>query len=507
MNENKKKTLSLIESLAKFTAEDGKQWNEWEPSNPLFEKFYVLGPKSFNENDKDISILYEYPENCAAGLVIQDFLFIENPDIPHISFQEPLQKEGYVCSSNEIYDQAIFFKNVTGTPIYTYCVRFIASPLTRPSELINDNVFIELDQYRNSDTIPQAIFALCIESSHPFYKFYFMILERILKIEAKSRISAQNLFLEYYSSDNIQHEMLWPNSTYFVRESFLNQLLQSFLPCYNEELTIYSNGFPKFTFRMPSIDNAPFSIALWSYKPLLKWIKLEDFLHLISSLLLEKSIFVVGSNAEEIIKTTAFLPQLISPFLWVCPLISILPPNLEEILDAPMTIIIGILSRLKNRIPPDSYVIDLDEHKFIKPASMLKLPFHHELKIELRQNSYLFKGRKDSFSKKHALELLKILKQFISEKLADPVFKSILSNLTTDGSEGSMFISKIYCDFFKGKYENYESFIQSLIETTLFGAFKEQNCRNKTRLRSSQDFEIRSYNQWYKMFYPLDLPK
>ena len=89
---------------------------------------------------------------------------------------------------------------------------------------------------------------------------------------------------------------------------------------------------------MPSIDNAPFSIALWSYKPLLKWIKLEDFLHLISSLLLEKSIFVVGSNAEEIIKTTAFLPQLISPFLWVCPLISILPPNLEEILEFADTI-------------------------------------------------------------------------------------------------------------------------------------------------------------------------
>lgn len=504
MNEQKKKTLSLIESLAKFTPDDGRQWNEWEPSNPLFEKFYILGPKSFDKNDNEISILYEYPEKCAEGLVIQDFLFIENIEIPDISFKDSLHKESYVCTANNIYDKAIFFKNVTGTPVYTYCLKFVASPLTRPSELVNDNVFIELDKYRNSETIPQALFALCIESIHPFYKFYFMILERILQNEAKSRISAQNIYFKNYSCDNIQHTMLWPNSSYFIRESFLNQLLQSFLPCYNEKLTIYSNGFPDFTFQMPSIEDSSFSIALWSYKPLLRWMKIEDFLCLISSLLLEKTIFVVGSKAEEIIKTTAFLPQLISPFLWVCPLISILPPNLEDILDVPMSSIIGLLSRLKNRIPTESFIIDLDERKFIKPESILKLPFHNELKAELKQNSYIFKGRKDSLSKKSALELLKIIKKFIKEKLAEPVLKSIMTNLRTDGSEGSMFISKIYFDFFNDKYDKYQSFIQILLETTLFNAFKEQNCRNKTRLSSSQNFEIFSYNQWYLKFCPLD---
>lgn len=502
MNEQKKKTVSLIESLAQFTAEDGSQWSEWEPSNPLFEKFFILGPKSFDINDKAISVLYECPDKCAKDLAIQDFLFTENIELPDIYFQSTFHKEGYFCSINQINDKAIFFRNETGTPIYTYCLRFIATPLTRPSELINDNVFIELDEYRNSNKLPQKIFALCIESTHPFYKFYFMILKRILQFEAKSRISAQNLYPGYDSCNNIQHDMLWPNSSYFVRESFLIQLQTTFLPSYNEKLVIYSNGVPDFTFQMPSIEDASFSIALWSYKPLLKWIKLNDFLYLVSAILLEKSIYIVGSKAEEIIKTAAFLPQLVLPFLWVCPLVSILPENLTDIFDVPTPIILGSLVSLRNLIPPDSYIIDLDDHKFIKPASFIKLPFHQEIKAELNKNCYLFKGKKDSINKNSTLELLNILKNYIQEKLTNPLIKSILSNLGSDGKEGSMFVSQIYFNFFKKfeKFDKYEPFIQKLIETALFNAFKEQSCRNKTRLSNSQEIEDQSYNQWYHKF-------
>ncbi|KAK8870646.1 hypothetical protein M9Y10_008533 [Tritrichomonas musculus] len=499
MKKQVKKPISLIDCLAKFTAEDGRQWSEWEPSNPLFEKFFILGPKSFDANDEEISVLYECPEKCASDLSVQQFLFIEDVKLPDISFPSNFQKEGYFCTVNTIYDKAIFFKNDTGTPIYIYCLRFIASPFTRPSQLTNDNVFIELENYRNSEKIPQKLFALCIESSHPFYKLYFMILKRILQFEAKSRISAQNLYTGYDSFNDIQHDMLWPNSSYIVRESFLQQLQTMLLPCYNEQLIIYSNGVQDITFRMPPIEDVSFSIALWSYKPLLKWIKLEDFLNLVSAILLEQSIVIIGSKQEDIIKAAAFLPQLISPFLWVFPFISILPSNLLEMLNSPMSSIIGMLCSLKNYIPSDFIIIDLDDHKITFPNAIPKLPYHKELKTELNKNSYLFKRKKDSLSKKSTLELLNILKKFIQEKISNPVIKSILTNLASDENEGSMFVSQLYFKFFK---EKYHPFIQKLIHTQLFNAFKEQNCRNKTRLNQSQDFADLSYNQWYQKFCP-----
>eukprot|EP01040_Poterioochromonas_malhamensis_P012525 gene12525-13708_t len=87
----------------------------------------------------------------------------------------------------------------------------------------------------------------------------------------------------------------------------------------------------------------PVTVEQWAVSILVSLIPVEVIVHIHSLLLMEKSLLVLGSEASVVsLLTTAFI-HLLKPFKWAGVFVPILPPLAQEILDAPVPFIVGIV--------------------------------------------------------------------------------------------------------------------------------------------------------------------
>ncbi len=81
---------------------------------------------------------------------------------------------------------------------------------------------------------------------------------------------------------------------------------------------------------------------MWFCPTLFSLFDIDSFLHLLTLLLLEKSIVFVSNNLTMLTNIIHALKLLISPFQWYYPLIYVLPQPLMELLETPQPILMGI---------------------------------------------------------------------------------------------------------------------------------------------------------------------
>ncbi|OHT14836.1 hypothetical protein TRFO_14790 [Tritrichomonas foetus] len=487
---------SLCESLSQFTANDGSKWSKWDRSNNILDSVFIIGPTSFDEKDEfDISMLYEYPNDNINDLSIKHFIYEDKLSFPDLNIQNQCILEAHFCSENDVIDESVFMHNESGNPKYIYCIRFSASPLTRPAQLNNENVFLELEDFRKQTVLPIRLFCLCLISSHPFCNFYFQIMRRILQLEAKARTSAQNIYMTSCAYKVVNHHLLWPNSSFLIREQFLNLIRNSFFPFHSEKLVLFSSGLDVIEFKMPSSEDVNHMISLWSFSPLLEWISIKDFVLLLTVLLLEQYIVVIGQNFGDIVKTVSFLSQLIHPFTWICPTISLLPKKLFDVMESPMANIIGLFAKYKNKIPDNYVILNLDDHSLFVPKSFPSIP---NLDIFISMIDPLFTARKtELITQNLALTIFRIINDFIESIFTNHIVKSILTKVGNNSYEGSMFIPNIY---FGGFNQGDHEFVRQLTSTQYFSAYIEQCCIKKTQIHQNLEdsYSLETFDGWLK---------
>ena len=81
---------------------------------------------------------------------------------------------------------------------------------------------------------------------------------------------------------------------------------------------------------------------LWFCPTLFSLFDCDTFLHLMTLLLLEKSVVFVSNNLTMLTNIIHSLKLLLSPFQWYYPLIYVLPQPLMELLETPQPILMGI---------------------------------------------------------------------------------------------------------------------------------------------------------------------
>lgn len=81
----------------------------------------------------------------------------------------------------------------------------------------------------------------------------------------------------------------------------------------------------------------------WCLPPLLSWIKPEVIVRVLSLLLCEAKVFIIGSEAGMVSGSVIGLTSLLLPFQWSAPMIPILPLRHLDFLDSPVPLLAGIV--------------------------------------------------------------------------------------------------------------------------------------------------------------------
>ena len=472
---------SINEKLSNFIAEDGNKWEGWHFSAPLFEDFYIIGPKSFGLDPKP-TILYHFPEETKGDQsFLHKFVFVDGLHWENISAKTDQEAEFHLSSEYSEREEIVVTRTEAGKTTFIYCLRFRGSAFTRPAikdeELLEDAAF-----YRKTGLLPSCKFAFCFVSIHPFHSLLFPFLNLLLDIEIKYRISAMNLYTvarnaQYRKSGVGADIVYWPESTVDFRTACLKQLYTSILPTFGEQICFCFAGSRPTYWKMPKRQDVDFQFAEWGIKALLDWISLADFLTLLAFLLTENYIAVVGSNVEQISKCVTVLPHLIRPFFWTCPVISLLPADLTDILDSPIPTILGLHLRYSQYAPASALIIDLDHHKLILPqdSPAIKLPRESTIASLLAP---LWESRINEMPLSVCTTVLRITFEFITDSLVKPNVNALVTKVTEEGTIGTIFIPEVFYSFFS---QSDKDFLDRIMETQLFMGAREQLCLMKTQ--------------------------
>ncbi|CAL5199188.1 unnamed protein product [Lathyrus oleraceus] len=150
----------------------------------------------------------------------------------------------------------------------------------------------------------------------------------------------------------------------------------------------------------PVVEEAT-SLSVWTIACLCGTLRLENVLTFLAGVLLEKQIIVACSNLGVLSASVLSVIPLIQPYRWQSLLMTVLPNDMLDFLDAPVPYIVGIknkISEVQSKFT-NVIVVDADRNQ-VKSPTLPQLPRQKELISSLRPyhdtlvgESYLGKRR------------------------------------------------------------------------------------------------------------------
>ena len=148
---------------------------------------------------------------------------------------------------------------------------------------------------------------------------------------------------------------------------------------------------------VPSIDIALSCDSVvdceWTLPVLFNLISFEDLFSLLCGLMHEKSIVFVSSNLDHVSSCVLGLISLMKPFKWQHLMCSVLPDAFKDILEAPVPLVTGVLTKPSNlqKYPHIEWVL-LDDCKILRSDKSQSEPFAKHLKEYLKFAYYKLEG-------------------------------------------------------------------------------------------------------------------
>ena len=230
------------------------------------------------------------------------------------------------------------------------------------------------------------------------------------------------------------------------------------------------------------------------------WITVEEFVQLLESVILAKSVVVIGSNFEEITKTVAFIPQIMAPFSWASSIFSFIPNEMIEVFDNPFPYISGAyrtdfeqyreIRERDNSFPQGIVIINMDDQTVEFTSSSFSLPESDDFIASI---SALFEDdikNKKNFS--FTMTILKLTQQHIFKTITQPMEKALKCRLDLPNS-GTMFNKN---DYLKQFTEQNIDFIKELFDSPNFDILIGQISRANTLIQSGHSEEIGGMSKW-----------
>lgn len=177
----------------------------------------------------------------------------------------------------------------------------------------------------------------------PFFNFFFQLiydlitLERYIRMDLSSVHADSNLEYSRYLYEYVPKDLL---------SESLEKLSRIHLPRFGEYFNYQlSPNLPKVSsirIRPPEgcfeSDN---NIADWALPPVLAWLPMETVVWVISLLLTENKLIIVGHDAGMITSLVLGVLVLLRPLEWISPIIPLLPSKLLDFVESPVPIVAG----------------------------------------------------------------------------------------------------------------------------------------------------------------------
>ena len=159
-----------------------------------------------------------------------------------------------------------------------------------------------------------------------------------------------------------------------------------------------------------SMPKVPQELPVYDYNLLdfFDMLGIDNAVKLFTCALLEHQILVYSGDFDKLMLVCESVSALMYPFAWPHVYVPILPPSLENFLDAPIPYIMGVLRRthdIELSKKGSVCIVDIDNGELDLPEELPEFPHEEELIDEIRSNIAKY-GGKDGANvlKEHALE-------------------------------------------------------------------------------------------------------
>ena len=205
-----------------------------------------------------------------------------------------------------------------------------------------------------------------------------------------------------------------PDYDIHVLESFIYNLLYDIpLPSPGRSVRFWSLGSEAFI----SLPKEPEELPVFDY-PLLDFFDIlgvENAVKLITCVLLEYQILVFSSDCQNLMLVCESVLSLIYPFKFSHVYVPILPPMLENFLDAPVPYMMGLVRRspdmnIYNRA--SVCIVDIDNGELELPEELPEFPYEKELCEEIQSTIVKYGGNEGAnMMKSQASEQLELMNE------------------------------------------------------------------------------------------------
>ncbi|WOL13709.1 hypothetical protein Cni_G22486 [Canna indica] len=218
------------------------------------------------------------------------------------------------------------------------------------------------------------------------------------------------------------------------------------------------------------------ALSVWTIATICGCLRLEHILVMFAGALLEKQIVVVCSNLGVLSASVLSVVPLICPYQWHSLLMTVLPNDMLDFLDAPVPYIVGIKNKTADLQPKlaNAIVVDADKNQ-VRSPSMPQLPQQKELfsslspyHAKLVGESYLAKRRPvyecTDVQIEAAKGFLAVLRSYL-DSFCSNLRSHTITNVQSNNDKVSVLLKDSYIDSFPYRDRR---FMKLFVDTQLF---------------------------------------
>ena len=322
---------------------------------PIFLQFMISGvdTESFSPETTTPKVIYHYPQmiEVHASQAVPDFAFPAGVSVRGLRLTDSASEINEI-----IYSQSFGSR---GPKHYVFTLKS-EERLQSQHWGVLDTIYccclqvedIAVTEDQKEYIVPKVYSVL---SYFPYFALHYEVLHKILQYKRMRRIEkASENYLESSLPDlhhiskvqditESEYEMLH-NCLIDYNDASPNSYFEKLIPGSNfkseeenqtSKLSLSSEQF---------MQDLQLADLPWLCGPLFSKLRYQDFFWVLSALLLEKSVVVVGEDFGAVTSVVLGLRALMRPFKWPHVLTPLIPDSLRELLEAPLPILMGMPS-------------------------------------------------------------------------------------------------------------------------------------------------------------------
>ncbi|EDR27801.1 hypothetical protein EDI_007770 [Entamoeba dispar SAW760] len=408
---------------------------ELPPQQQLADQFLIIGSNSIDDTP---TVLYQYPQtplNDFTYDILVDYCFPEGvlhkrKEAKSVEEVENIIHKCKISHQHVSHFFTFFFASqIIGLTRYAFCF----SKLRIQRDETNPLVYYE-------DEVIYVLLSLCNR-----FSLQITFLESLLDLDYSNQIT-----FEQHPPCDVFEDYL--HSYFLLSSNFSKEIKVSWKadPLINKDVTLSRCLF----FRV---------------------IPLNNLLTLISAVLLERKVFIKSEHRCLVSNAISFLIEVIKPFTYEFPIISVLTNKLIDLMDSPTPLLVGCY-KVPSELPENSYLYNIDS-KTLQCFGEKVIPFPNNERIinDIKEILKPLKGYPAHSTSKCILIHSQIIEWAMQKiqveiRLMFQEFEDYcISSRGSDCNAISLFMKN---EFVQSQNKDIQPFLKEFVETQMFENFK-----------------------------------